>query len=439
MNPEEVCESVRKKIRPSGREIRKLKQIADVISKRLTNILRDYEYIEWRFLGSYARNTWLRDQREIDVFLLFPLEMDNEELEQVGLEIGKRLLDEYEISYAEHPYVRGRIMDVRVEVVPCYRIKHAGEMKSAVDRTPLHHEYLSERIKGLEDEVRLLKQFLKSNGLYGAEHRIKGFSGYLCELLVLHYGGFLPLVRGAKNWKRNTMIHPCEKITEDETFTVIDPVDHKRNVAANLSIDNLGRFVELCQDFLEAPSEDFFFDRSYIPDEKELRRIINDRNTAILVLEFPRPNLVDDSLYPQLDRALRKISIELDKHDFEVMRDSRYATDSRCYLIWECVHSRLPGIRLHFGPPFDLHDHAMKFRKKPRYGRPFIRDGRYMVYVRRKYVKPEECIVDIAMNSDLGKHVTEKIREEFVLYSGVDVIRISELHAHLFEFLSVSI
>ncbi len=437
MSPEEVCDSVKAKIRPSEKEMEKLKKVGDEISRRMKSVLKDHRDIEWKFLGSYARNTWLRGQEEIDVFLLFPPEMDNEELEQAGLEIGKRLLDEYEISYAEHPYVKGRVMDVEVEVVPCYRIRHAGEMKSAVDRTPLHHEYLSDRIRGLEDDVRLLKQFLRANDLYGAEHKVKGFSGYLCELLILHHNGFLPLVRDAREWKRNTVIYPCEGKTEDDTFTVVDPVDPERNVAANLSLDNLARFVELCQDFLESPSEEFFFPRRHVPDREELGRIIEDRNTAILVLEFPRPELVDDSLYPQLDRALRKITMELERHDFEVMRDSRYSTDSKCYLMWECAHSQLPSIRLHSGPPFDLHKHAIKFRKKIRYGRPFIRDGRYMVYVKRKYVRPEECIVDMALNSDLGKHVSEKIRDEFVLYSGADVSEISDIRMHLYDFLSV--
>ena len=437
MNAEEICESVKRKIRPSEDEIKTLENVAEEVSRRLNKILRNHPEIEWKFLGSYARNTWLRNQKEIDVFLLFPPDTDIQELENTALDIGKKVLDEYEISYAEHPYVKGKVNGVNVEIVPCYRIKEAREMKSAVDRTPLHHEYLVDKIRGLEDDVRLLKQFLKANGLYGAEHRVKGFSGYLCELLVLHHGGFLPLIKKASKWKRNTVIFPLEKETNGESFSVIDPVDPRRNVASNLSLDNLAKFVELCQDFLETPSEEFFFRKTFIPEKENLKKIIEERRTCILVLEFPRPDLVDDSLYPQLDRALKKISSILDAYDFEVMRDSRYSTPEKCFLIWECAHSELPSIKLHHGPPFDLHHHAKKFRRKPRYGRPFIKNGRYMVYIKRKYVKPSECIVDTILNSELGRHVTQKLREEFILYTGTDVVKINELYEHIYEFLSV--
>jgi tRNA nucleotidyltransferase (CCA-adding enzyme) len=39
-------------------------------------------------------------------------------------------------------------------------------------------------------EVRLLKKFMKGTGVYGAEIKIGGFSGYLCELLILKYRSF---------------------------------------------------------------------------------------------------------------------------------------------------------------------------------------------------------------------------------------------------------
>ena len=101
------------------------------------------------------------------------------------------MLDSYEIRYAEHPYVHGIVKGVEVDVVPCYRLKDASRIKSAVDRTPFHHEWLKDRIKGKENEVRLLKGFLKANGLYGAEYKVRGFSGYLCELLIMFYGSFV--------------------------------------------------------------------------------------------------------------------------------------------------------------------------------------------------------------------------------------------------------
>jgi tRNA adenylyltransferase (EC 2.7.7.25) len=41
-----------------------------------------------------------------------------------------------------------------------------------------------------KDEVRLLKKFMKGIGVYGAEIKVKGFSGYVAELLVYFYDSF---------------------------------------------------------------------------------------------------------------------------------------------------------------------------------------------------------------------------------------------------------
>ena len=88
----------------------------------------------------------------------------------------------------------------------------------------------------------------------------EGFSGYLCELLVLHYGGFAPLLRAASEWGPHLKIdiehHAAKEF--DEPLIVIDPVDPRRNVAAAVSIDRMAEFVELARGDCEAPSETFF-------------------------------------------------------------------------------------------------------------------------------------------------------------------------------------
>ena len=44
------------------------------------------------------------------------------------------------------------------------------KMESAADRTQFHTEFMLENLSGpMKNNVRLLKQFLKNNGIYGAE------------------------------------------------------------------------------------------------------------------------------------------------------------------------------------------------------------------------------------------------------------------------------
>jgi|Deesub1362A_J573_1020465.scaffolds.fasta_scaffold00454_19 tRNA nucleotidyltransferase (CCA-adding enzyme) len=442
----EVCEKVKKEIRPTEEEIEKLKKVEKKLLQKLDRALKETPFITPKILGSYSRGTWLRGAEEIDLFLLFPLDFEEKEMESLGVEIGKKVLENYVISYAEHPYVKGDINGIPVEVVPCFRISNASEIKSAVDRTPLHHEFLRARIRGMEDEVRLLKQFLKASGLYGAEYKIRGFSGYLCELLILYYGSFLQLVDRARYWNRRLIIDLLNGVEKKgESFTVVDPVDPDRNVAANLSIDSMAKFVEKCRSFMENPDEEFFFPEKRIPISREmLLKEIEKRNTALLIIEFARPNVVDDVLYPQLDKALSRIVHLLDSQDFQVMRSNRLADEKACYLFVECIFKTLPVIKKKTGPPFDLHENAKEFLKKYENTSyvPFLEDGRYYVYVERKFTTPEECIVNNLDEMELGRHVTIAIRDGYAVYSGKDIMDVvdsrgEEFAKFLMEFMSM--
>ena len=85
------------------------------------------------------------------------------------------------VEYAEHPYVSGKIGKFSLDIVPCYGIENCEKIISAVDRTPLHNEFLvlSNSKKNLSNDVRLLKKFLKGISVYGSDLKTAGFSGYL--------------------------------------------------------------------------------------------------------------------------------------------------------------------------------------------------------------------------------------------------------------------
>ena len=90
--------------------------------------------------------------------------------------------DKFHEKYAEHPYINATIDDVDVDLVPCYKVDSATKIQSAVDRTPFHTRYITDKINGLIDDVLLLKRFTKAGGIYGSDQMTEGFSGYLCEL-----------------------------------------------------------------------------------------------------------------------------------------------------------------------------------------------------------------------------------------------------------------
>ncbi len=426
MKVEEVLADALKLVIPDADEVGKAKEAEHELKKRLDAI-----GIEYVFVGSYARNTWLKGSLEIDVFLLFPDNMDKEELRAKGLEIGKSVLDEYEIRYAEHPYVHGRIRGVEVDIVPCYKLKDARSIKSAVDRTPFHHQWLKERIKGKENEVRLLKGFLKANGIYGAEYKVRGFSGYLCELLVVFYGSFLETLRNARRWTRRTVIDIAKgEVRKGEEFFVVDPVDEKRNVAANLSLDNLAKFVHLSRVFLESPSLDFFKPPKKVEvNRSRIMEILKDRNSAVFAIKFRRPDIVEDNLYPQLERASKKIFEFLKREDFMPLRYF-YTAKKDCYLLFECQIKEISRIFKRIGPQFEDEKNVKRFLSRNRPFKPFLEDGRWWAYEYRKYTTPEDAVKHYISTHwhTLGKNVGESILESFEIVSGEGLIEEPIIH-----------
>ncbi len=426
---QKIIEEALSLVVPSEEEMRKAKDAETELRRRLDEVLKNYPHLEYRFLGSYARNTWLKGNLEIDVFILFPEETPKEELERVGLEIGKAVVDEYELRYAAHPYVHGIVKGVEVDVVPCYKLKSAEKIKSAVDRTPFHHDWLKDRIRGKENDVRLLKKFLKVAGIYGAEYKVRGFSGYLCELLIVFYGSFLEVIRNATEWTRNTVIDvPAGKVYRRKgEFFVIDPVDPKRNVAANLSLDNLAKFVQLCREFLKKPSLDYFVEKEpEIPSDEIIAEEIESRGTGLCAVVFEKPNIVEDNLYPQLEKACRRINDFLRRENFLPLRAGYFADESKCVLMFETQVRELSKIRRHEGPPFEEEEHVERFLRKERKYKPFIEGGKFWVYVERKNWKVEDAISDLIRREwrSMGKNVGEMLKEGFEVLTGKDVLKV---------------
>ncbi|MDP8888198.1 MAG: nucleotidyltransferase domain-containing protein [Thermoproteota archaeon] len=129
------------------------------------------EVVDVVFGGSFAKGTWLPDHADIDIFVKIKPSVDIEKFEEMGRDIGRKALKNYgpKLRYSDHPYVEVFVKKVRVNVVPCYDVEQ-GKWRSAADRSPFHTQYIS---SNFDDEkrrqARLLKKFLKSVGIYGAE------------------------------------------------------------------------------------------------------------------------------------------------------------------------------------------------------------------------------------------------------------------------------
>jgi tRNA nucleotidyltransferase (CCA-adding enzyme) len=143
-----------------------------------------------------------------------------------------------------------------------------------------------------EKEVRLLKRFMKMVGTYGSEFKVGGFSGYLCELLVIHYGSFLDVLQGAWNeWKPGYQIDLMNYRTANlfnDPMVVVDPTDKNRNVSAALRLQKMSEFVIAAGNFLETPKKSYFYPKVIEYNQEDILGEFNRRETQFYPY-FPSP------------------------------------------------------------------------------------------------------------------------------------------------------
>ncbi|CAD5243296.1 CCA tRNA nucleotidyltransferase [Thermococcus camini] len=447
MDTDDIIGEILDKIRPTEEErafveslMMELKAIAEETIESLGLDVKPH------FVGSLAKDTYLAGDHDVDLFLTFPLDTPLEKLREKGLELGKAIaerLDLYEIAYAEHPYVRARYRGVKVDLVPCYDVKSWRDVRTAVDRSILHNRWVLENLGGRNDEVRLLKRFLKGIRAYGSEIYIRGFSGYFAEILVIKYGSFLEVLKNADFMLRQKIIDPGNWLKReyelamktvrreaeaDKPLIVIDPVDPRRNVAANLGWEKYGRFYFKAYQFLESPGEEFFFPKGQEVEDylAELRK----KGTHLVTLAFDAPNLVEDVLLPQLERSARGFEKALSREGFNVLGWNVGRSSGKAFIMLEVDRRERERVKIKPGPEFFTERGWDFYRKNERV---WIRGKRLFAEKRVK-----ENVIDVITELieknqvGLGKGIREAIKGADVLLNYVP----KELEDEAYLFLS---
>ncbi len=319
-------------VKPSEDEFRHDVHVINELTGRLREIVpRD---VAIRVVGSVVRGTQLKGDSDIDIFLLFSKKHSRDQITKNGLAYARKMLeskrDSFSVKYAEHPYTRLHMASLGVEadIVPAYYIDNIEDMSTAVDRSPMHADFINSNLTQKQrDDVRVLKHLLKANNLYGAEVRTSGFSGYLCELLVYNYGTLLNVIKSATGFALPVLLDPKSKAAlKDRSiatrfnsqFVVIDPVDKDRNVAAGVSTESLARFVILCRSFLRRPNTSFFHKPAARSGAKALKHFAEEAGLDIYVVAATVPDKSEDVLWPQLRKVTDIIKYHAGKHGFEI-------------------------------------------------------------------------------------------------------------------------
>lgn len=423
------------RVKPTPEEAQKVSTVAESLIER---VRQEVDAIgvpgKPMLVGSVAKDTYLHHAVDFDAFVLLPPTLPREDLESIGLRIGRAVLTEQEEKYAEHPYIHGRYDGYPADIVPAYEVERADARMSAVDRTPFHTRFVLEHMeRDQRDQVRLLKAFMEGIDVYGAEARTHGFSGYLCELLVLKFGTFANVVKAGAGWKPGTFL-VLERIEGNPKFTeplvFLDPVDTKRNVASAVSADTLAHFAEACRAYQRREGLSFFFPRQLVPlPPDELAIMLRRRRGDFVLIRTGRPaGVLEDHLHDQLRKAGASVTRLLERYNFEVRRTSYEIDDDEMMLLVELPRLRLPETATHVGPPVRSRDHAERFRKtwsEHREARSpvYEEEGRLKVERAREYRRADDLLRDKLLDYDMGKHVSAALRDGYTVLAGPDVVQ----------------
>ena len=454
---DEILQRVLKQITPGPDERARISKIAEDMRLKVSAAASSAGLdADVTIDGSVAKDTWLSGEADVDIFMRVSPELTREELETRRLEVARRAAGKYVERYAEHPYIETAVKGTKVNIVPCFKVEK-GKWKSATDRTPFHTEYMKKRLdERLRSEVRLTKKFTKGIGVYGAEVKIKGFSGMLCEILTLNYGSFTELLEAVSGWERGEFID-VEKFYEGlesdipdlfpEPLVVVDPVDKGRNVAAAVAEDKMWLLVAASRRFLQLPKLSFFYppEVKALPTGRLTARLTR-RGSDIIFIQFGRVGAVVDVLWSQLYKTENSLRNLLRANGFEVLRTASWSDEKRCNILMLEVERRaISPVFRHLGPPVSRPVESQRFLEKylgspETVSGPRIEDGRWVVQKKRRNVDARSLVGKSLRNGGkeigVANKISKVLRKNFKILVNDEVAKLCKEHHDFRSFLT---
>ncbi|MBI1972997.1 CCA tRNA nucleotidyltransferase [Candidatus Woesearchaeota archaeon] len=352
--------------------------------------------------GSGAKNTWLKGTHDIDIYVKFKVKQYANKSDQLADILGKHLKKHFKIErlHGSRDYFQINLPPYTVEVVPILDIKKAAEAQNITDFSHLHVQYIQKH-KKLADDIRLAKQFAKAQGVYGAESYIQGFSGYVMELLVIHYGSFMKLIKAAAKWKNVTIIgskqaasslNPAKKVSP---LILIDPVQPDRNAAAALSQEKYQQVIRASKQFLKHPSEKFF-------EEQEINWDSLKKKGKVLYCAVKPLQGKKDVAGAKMLKAFEYLRDGLQRAGFKVVKAGwQYDAPSFCYFVLD--KKPLAPVMLRVGPPLKHKEGVKHF--KAQHKKIIIKNNRLYAEIPREFLHAEDCLQSLFQSQNVQERV----------------------------------
>lgn len=360
--------------------------------------------------GSVARGTWLNPVGDIDVFVKYdPKKNKNEQIaKKLGTEVKKNF-DKYEIVHGSRDYYQVEFEGITFELIPVMDISRSPQAQNTTDLSPLHVKWQNKNTDlKLRDEIRLAKQFCRANGVYGAESYINGFSGYVLEILLVHYGSFSKFVKAIVKWEDKTIIDVEKHYNQREALVrlnqskiqspliVVDPTWPERNAAAALSKESFDKFKKICSKYVKSPKKKYFEVKEF-DVEKELKNYDKKNYFVLEIIPNKGNNDVEGT---KILKIYEKILKRLERFEYKIKKAGWQFGDKAT--LWFVVEKgSLSPKKKHFGPPKKLENRVEEFKKRWKGKELKFEKGISYVVIKRKY-------------PNLDKFVESTLKKEFV-------------------------
>ncbi len=387
---------------------KKLEKKVEKTSKEVVNLLNSkLKKAKCLLGGSVAKGTYLYDDIDFDLFIMFEEEIDTNYLKNTL----KKIFPNYAIKtlHGTRDYFQIEYKGFTLEFVPTLYHENPNNCENSIDISVFHIEWFLEKkkkIENLSNEVRKTKLFFKSNYLYGAESHIGGFSGHVIDSLIVYYKSFNNLIESAKNWSEKVVIDVEKHYSNSkEIFNnlssgklyspliLVDPVLKSRNAAAALSKNKFDEFIYLANEYFKSPSLNFF---------KKTEPKIDKSNTLVFDVKWKDGN--KDVSGSKVKKIFDVIKYDLKEKNYEIKFDFWNYENSFWILLNDYQDDYVRR-----GPPLNLKTNVKKFKSKHDESSFFKEDGRIFANIKRKK-NPFEIVLN---RSDF---IRERVKELNIKY-----------------------
>lgn len=358
--------------------------------------------------GSYAKNTWLKGDHDVDLFVCFNMSYSDKDISCILENILKPFSPERVHGSRDYFHVKNKI---KYEIIPVLNIKKLKDAHNVTDFSPLHVKWVNKKGKNLKEDIRIMKKFCKAQNVYGAESYIRGFSGHVIDIIIIHYKGFLNALKAISLWKPKTIIdpekfhkHPPELVLNkskiEGPLVIIDPVQPDRNSAAAICNEKYFQLIKSSVRFIKNPSLNSFKEQKFNADALK-------KKGAIIIKICPL-NEKEDVAGTKLLKAFEFLSNNLDI--FKVNSGWCWNKKEDAFFWFIPKIKILPENEIKEGPPVKMIFHAERFRKK--YKKTFAKGDRLYAKVKRKNRKFADFICELLKEECMKERIKKWVMQK---------------------------